>query len=221
MTITGPEQSSWTIVIPVKGLAAAKSRMSADGSRGTGVLALAFFQDTVLAARACDRVSLVVVTTSDPLVGSWATDHGCAVVSDAGHPGINAAAAHAARHFAGESGIAVVVSDLPSATPAAMGLALDLAARYPVSFLADLDGTGTTMWMTARGGLAEPAFGPSSRAAHRIAGAADLVDRHGDLPGLRAVRRDVDTATDLAQARAMGVGPHTQAATRGDSPGPT
>ncbi|CAM5495714.1 Phosphoenolpyruvate guanylyltransferase [Streptomyces alboniger] len=57
----------WTLVIPVKPLARAKSRLSdtaADGLRPG--LALAFAQDTVAAALACPAVKDVAVVTDDP-----------------------------------------------------------------------------------------------------------------------------------------------------------
>ncbi|HSX97048.1 MAG TPA: 2-phospho-L-lactate guanylyltransferase, partial [Streptomyces sp.] len=58
----------WTLVVPVKALARAKSRLSdtaADAVRPG--LALAFAQDTVAAALAATAVRGVVVVTDDPL----------------------------------------------------------------------------------------------------------------------------------------------------------
>lgn len=59
----------WTLVIPLKALTRAKSRLSdtaADGLRPG--LALAFAQDTVAAALACAAVRDVAVVTDDVLV---------------------------------------------------------------------------------------------------------------------------------------------------------
>ena len=60
----------WTLVIPLKPLARAKSRLAdtaADGLRPG--LALAFAQDTVAAALACPAVRDVAVVTDDALAG--------------------------------------------------------------------------------------------------------------------------------------------------------
>ncbi|CAM5411199.1 Phosphoenolpyruvate guanylyltransferase [Streptomyces griseoloalbus] len=63
----------WTLVIPLKPLALAKSRLSdtaADGLRPG--LALAFAQDTVAAALACLAVRDVAVVTDDArAAASW------------------------------------------------------------------------------------------------------------------------------------------------------
>lgn len=217
-------QGSWAVVLPVKGLSDAKTRL-AGSDLGTADLAFAFFQDAATAALDCPAVGMVIVTTSDPVIAGWGRDHGCVVVSDEGQAGINAAAAHAAHAAhaapatleAGDAGLAVMVSDLPAVTPSAIAAALTLAAAHPVAFLTDLEGTGTTMWMSEPAAAVRTAFGPLSRQAHRDLGAADLVAIHGDLASLRAARRDVDTVDDLEQARAFGLGAHTLAAlTAGD-----
>ncbi|MGZ0234944.1 2-phospho-L-lactate guanylyltransferase, partial [Streptomyces sp. CPS1] len=60
----------WTLVIPLKPLSRAKSRLAdtaADGVRPG--LVLAFAQDTVAAALACEAVSDVVVVTDDQRAG--------------------------------------------------------------------------------------------------------------------------------------------------------
>jgi 2-phospho-L-lactate guanylyltransferase len=51
-----------------------------------------------------------------------------------------------------------------------------------------------------------PRFGGRSRAAHRAAGAVELM-----LEGIASVRRDVDTEVDLWDALRLGVGPRTKA----------
>lgn len=63
----------WTLVVPVKALARAKSRLSdtADDGLRPG-LALAFAQDTVAAALACPAVAdVAVVTDARGPDGSW------------------------------------------------------------------------------------------------------------------------------------------------------
>ena len=202
--------SRWTVVMPVKSLSAAKSRIARGGVAGT--LALAFFHDTVDAAIASPRVACVIVATHDEVIGAAARAKGCLVVDDAEHPGINAAAAWAASHRSTAGPVAVLVSDLPCLTPEAMTAVLDAAHAAATSFLADADGSGTTMWMSATGKPVASQFGPDSASAHRAAGAVDLAAESAEPDVLSQARRDVDTEDDLAEAIRVGVGPSTSEA---------
>ncbi|NEC80360.1 2-phospho-L-lactate guanylyltransferase, partial [Streptomyces sp. SID7958] len=71
----------WTLVVPLKPLAQAKSRLSdtADDGLRPG-LALAFAQDTVAAALACPAVRGVVVVTDDVPAGRALAALGAGVV---------------------------------------------------------------------------------------------------------------------------------------------
>lgn len=201
------------MVLPVKPLSVAKSRLGPGAGHSLEPLALALFQDTATAVLACPSVGSVIVVTRDDRVAAWATDHRCRAVDDSRHPGINAAARWGAGFAAEESGIAVLVSDLPCLSAAALDAVLALGEGHDLSFLADADGTGTTMWLAAAGQPVEPRFGPQSRAAHRAAGHADLVDDAAADPALLArARRDVDTQADLAAAARLGLGSATAAA---------
>lgn len=201
-----PAPLDWTVVMPVKSLSTAKSRLS---HPHPGTLSLAFLQDALSAVRSTQSVTEVIVVTGDPEVAAVAAGCGCRTVDDAGHPGINAAAAWGAASRTGTGGIAVMVSDLPCLTPAACESALALAAGHATSFLPDVDGEGTTMWFAAPGQEVRTSFGIGSRRAHAAAGAIDLVECHPDaVAGLLPARRDVDTRDDLAHARAIGVGAH-------------
>ena len=202
---------AWSVVIPVKSLSTAKTRLDPT-ARESADLALAFFQDTVGAVRACPAVGEVLVATTDPQIVEHARSSGCIVVSDDGHPGINAAARHAAEQRVGGSGVAVIVSDLPCLTAESLSAVLAAAGGHVISFLADADGDGTTMWFSTDSGPIDPRFGVGSRAAHVAAGAADLVEIEPAL-GVDVVpaRRDVDTRVTLDQARGLGLGPHTLA----------
>ena len=198
----------WTVIIPVKPLDRAKSRL-VPGRGDSAAVAFAFFQDALAAVSASESVRATVVATSDPLVAAWARDHGAAVVDDSAADGINAAAAHAARWVGADAHVAIVVSDLPCLTPAALDAVLSLAASEDRAFVRDAAGTGTTIWTSSTGVVASR-FGPASAAAHLADGDADLVSA-GDPDGLAPARRDVDTRDDLASARALGVGPRTAA----------
>lgn len=205
-------QAPWTVVVPVKSFAVAKSRLSG-GASANAALAAAFLLDTLRAVRAAASVGEIVLATRDPEASSVGASVGAAVVDDTGHDGINAAARHAARSRAGTGGVAIVVSDLPCLTPAALDLVLGLALEHRTSFVGDLDGTGTTMWLTATGAPLRPAFGVRSRAVHLAAGDADLVALYPELlPALVPARRDVDTDAALGHARDVGLGSASVAA---------
>src|SRR5436305_60595 len=87
----------WTLVIPLKPLARAKSRLSDTASDGVRpALALAFAQDTVAAALNCPAVEGVVVVTDDALAGRELAALGARIVPDTPGSGLNAALAHGA-----------------------------------------------------------------------------------------------------------------------------
>ncbi|MFJ4469377.1 2-phospho-L-lactate guanylyltransferase [Streptomyces sp. NPDC089424] len=202
----------WTLVIPVKSLARAKSRLAdaaADALRPG--LALAFAQDTVAAALASPAVRDVAVVTDDALAGRELAALGARIVSDEPGGGLNAALAHGAaavRARCPKSPVAVLNADLPALRPTELAQVLDAATEFPRAFLADAAAIGTTLLAAAPGRELLPAFGTDSRARHRAGGAVEL-----GLAGVDSVRQDVDTADDLRAALALGVGPRTAAAT--------
>jgi 2-phospho-L-lactate guanylyltransferase len=204
---------AWTLVVPLKPLPRAKTRLAAAlGEADRARLALAFAQDTVRAALACTRVNGVVVVTDDPHAAHELSALGARIVPDAPDAGLNPALSHGAQDVRARhprAALAALNADLPALRPEELGRVLDLAGRFPRAFLPDAAGSGTTL-LTARPGRAlDPRFGPRSRARHRASGAEEL-----DLPGVPSVRQDVDTAPDLAAAAALGLGPFTAAARR-------
>ncbi|MFI9236863.1 2-phospho-L-lactate guanylyltransferase [Streptomyces sp. NPDC053079] len=205
----------WTLVVPLKPLAAAKSRLTAGAGRLPGpALALAFAQDTVRAALACERVRDVAVVTADPLAAAEVAALGARVLSEPpGDGGLNAALAHGARTVRARrphSAVATLNADLPALRPVELGRVLDSAAEFPRTFLADAAGIGTTLLAAAPGMELAPAFEGRSRARHRASGAREIL-----LADVDSVRRDVDTEDDLRAALALGVGPRTAAVATG------
>ena len=196
----------WVIIVPVKDVAVAKSRIGEPWTLHRASVALAFAQDTVSAALAAPGVAGVVVVTNDALVGRQVSALGADVVEDEPRTGHNTAILHGAfwaqEHHA-RSGVAALSGDLPALTPHDLGAALADAATYASAFVADSEGTGTTLLTAAPGRPLTPAFGPASATSHRAAGAVELTGRWPTL------RRDVDTAAQLSEARTMGVGPAT------------
>ncbi|MEV8320076.1 2-phospho-L-lactate guanylyltransferase [Streptomyces sp. NPDC059900] len=201
----------WTLVIPLKPLERAKSRLTAaTGDILRPGLALAFAQDTVAAATACPAVRSVVVVTDDGLAGRELAALGARIVRDEPAGGLNAALVHgtaAVRAARPETAVAALNADLPALRPPELARVLDDAARFPRAFLADAAGMGTTLLSAAPGTELHPAFGTRSRSRHAASGAVEL-----PLGGVDSVRQDVDTGDDLRAALALGVGPRTAAA---------
>lgn len=200
----------WTVVVPLKALARAKSRLSdtaADGLRPG--LALAFAQDTVAAVLACAAVRDAAVVTDDRLAARELAVLGARIVADEPGDGLNAALTHAeavVRQRGSGGALAALNADLPALRPAELARVLDAAAAFPRAFLPDAAGTGTTLLAAAPGRALGPAFGPDSRVRHRASGARELA-----LDAVDSARQDVDTGDDLRAALALGVGPRTAA----------
>ncbi|MER6091531.1 2-phospho-L-lactate guanylyltransferase [Streptomyces bluensis] len=201
----------WTLVVPLKPLAHAKSRLS--DTAGDAVrpgLALAFAQDTVAAALSCPAVRDVAVVTDDRLAGRELAALGARIVPDIPGAGLNAALAHGeaiVRTPRRERPVAALNADLPALRPAELARVLEAAAEFPRAFLADAAAMGTTLLAAAPGAELLPAFGTGSRSRHRASGAVELA-----LDAVDSVRQDVDTGEDLRAALALGVGPRTAAA---------
>ncbi|MEU0007489.1 2-phospho-L-lactate guanylyltransferase [Streptomyces sp. NPDC006314] len=204
----------WTLVIPLKPLTRAKSRLAdtaADGVRPG--LALAFAQDTVAAALVCTAVADVAVVTDDELAARELAALGARIVPDAPARGLNAALAHGAavvREKRPGAPVATLNADLPALRPPELARVLQAAAEFPRAFLADAAARGTTLLAAGPDRELRPAFGIDSRSRHRVSGAAELA-----LAGVDSVRQDVDTGEDLRAALALGVGPRTAAVSAG------
>lgn len=199
--------AAWGVVVPVKVLAVAKSRLASFGDARREELALAFAGDVVEACLACPSVAQVVVVTDDPRAGSALADLGARVVPDDPDAGLNPALAHGAdlvREALGDCGVATVSSDLPSLRPQDLAAALATVPALGRAFVADADARGTTLLAAGPGAALLPAYGAGSRQRHLDSGAAELA-----APA--ALRRDVDTPEDLREAVRLGVGPRTAA----------
>jgi 2-phospho-L-lactate/phosphoenolpyruvate guanylyltransferase len=194
----------WTVVIPVKGPAAAKSRLAPavpDDARAE--LARAFALDTVSAAIAAASVGRVLVVGDDPSLAD-----GAEFVREPGgsERGLLPAIRHGIAHARVEEAVpvAVLLGDLPALRPEELDAALGAAARHPLAFVRDADGTGTTLATAGAGVPFEPRFGPDSAARHAAAGFVEL--EASVAPGLT---RDVDTVDGLETVLHHGVGDHT------------
>ncbi|MFB7913111.1 2-phospho-L-lactate guanylyltransferase [Streptomyces sp. NPDC056061] len=201
---TGP----WTLVVPLKPLVRAKSRLApTTGDALRPRLALAFAEDTVAAALVCPAVRDVVVVTDDPRAGAALAALGARIVPDEPDRGLNAALAHGARTVRARrpgAALAALNADLPALRPAELARTLEFSATFPRTFVTDATGIGTTFLSAAPEVELRPLFGGRSRTRHLDSGAVEIT-----LPGIDSVRQDVDTGEDLRAALALGVGPHT------------
>ncbi|WP_242606029.1 2-phospho-L-lactate guanylyltransferase [Frankia sp. Cppng1_Ct_nod] len=220
--------AGWVVVVPIKLLAAAKSRLAHPDRTA---LALAMAQDTVAAASGIDRdvVAAVIVVTNDDeartrmvhlrgvdqstegTCGDRDTHPHVIVVPDVPDAGLNAALAHGAAvavHRWPGTGVAALSADLAALRPSELQAALLAAPSRGRALVSDATGTGTVLLAAAPGTPLRPQFGPASRAAHVGSGARDLTAQLGE--SVRGLRRDVDTLDDLREAVSLGVGPRTR-----------
>ena len=209
MRAAGAGPTEWVVVIPVKRLDRAKTRLSTRPAPQRGALALAFALDTVRAALACPRVSAVLVVTDDDEVRASTVALGARSALDAPDAGLPAAVVHdadVARARSDKVWVAALVADLPALRTDELDRALDAAEAVGRGFVADAAGIGTTLLTAAPGHDLGPRFGARSRAAHAASGAVELQPL--DVAGLR---RDVDSEVDLWDAARLGLGAATAA----------
>jgi 2-phospho-L-lactate guanylyltransferase len=205
--------ADWVVVVPVKTLARAKTRLAELPGSQRAELALAMALDAIGSVLHAGIAGVVVVTSDTDVDSALSARHGgrVLVVKDTPGGGLNQAARSgiaAATRWKPAHGIAVLTADLPALR--AHELAAVLAGVQPseVIAVADTECTGTTLLASRLPLLVEPSFGVGSFARHRAAGARGITTEAG-----AGLRRDVDRLVDLDDARALGVGPNTAALT--------
>jgi len=238
-----PPATTVAAVLAVKNLHRAKSRLAAtlstasegDDPTTRGSLVLAMFLDTVAALRGAGVTRIVVVSPDVEVLATARRSgiHGLpeTPVGSSTTSGLNGAFGYGARWahetWPESTDLLFVQADLPAATSGSLIEVLRETPKHRSGFVTDRDGTGTVLLHgsllhgSPLHGSADPQgstvpdwtprFGPDSAAAHRAAGAVELD------PGRRRwadLRTDVDTATDLAAARELGLGAHTVEALR-------
>lgn len=224
-TERGTPGEGWTLVVPVKSLDRAKTRLARvlePSDRRALVLAMA--ADVIDACLAAPDVARVRVVSSDPEVARLAhgrasrdgPPHVCEpwqpvleIVSEPaavdGVDPLNAALSAALSGVTGPAG--VVAADLPELRSGHLGAVLATAARHAHSVVPDHHGVGTTMaFWTGPARDRVPRFGTGSASRHLGEGGAVPLD---DLDPSGAVGRDVDTPADLDALTGRPVGPAT------------
>ncbi len=203
------EGSRWAVVIPVKPASLGKSRLSVAGVDRIA-LARAIALDTIAAAAACPAVAQVFVVTDDGgLVALASGITGLRFIAESQTPGgprgIDAAVALGAEAAGERMPRAALLGDLPALRPADLTDALAAAASVDRGVVSDGESVGSTL-VTARAGVAwASAFGVDSFARHLALGCVAL-----GIPDASTLRRDVDTAEQLAAAEALGLGARTR-----------
>ena len=185
------QHSQWTVVIPVKGTPAAKSRLG-----GSAQLADALALDTVEAA--LGAAAVIVVTPLDNAAAFEVL--GARVVPDAGG-GLSGAVATGIQ-AAADGPVAVLLGDLPALQSSELSAALAAASTRERSFVPDSEGSGTTLISSTTDHA--PAFGAGSAQRHRDNGYVEL-----DVAADSGLRSDVDTPEQLARLEGR-LGPRTR-----------
>ncbi len=233
-----PTDATWNVIIPIKRLDVAKSRLILGAAGQRRRLALAFAQDVMLVVVRVSSVRNLIVVTADDEVAEVAAAAGAHVVSEgklenqrdpdtadgdaageyaaSGFSALRARALNVAIRLGGAyatklnpaNRIAVLAADLPTLRVAELEAGLRGAADHPRAFTSDAAGLGTNLLTAAVGTHLNPMFGANSAMRHRESGAVDL-SAHSGL----GLRLDVDTAVQLNDAILRGVGPLTALAT--------
>jgi 2-phospho-L-lactate guanylyltransferase len=185
-------------VVPVKRLAAGKSRLAAAlGREAARSLALAMLADVLAAIRASGRVDRIVVATPDPEVGEAARALG-AEARVAEDPGLNAALDATAAALADPGGaLLVVLGDVAGASGRDLARLFDALGDPPGpgAVLAPARDGGTAALLRRPPGAIPSRFGADSAKAHREAAEqAGVPFRELPLPSLAI---DLDRADDL------------------------
>ncbi|RLV51151.1 2-phospho-L-lactate guanylyltransferase [Nocardioides mangrovicus] len=196
-----PSAKRWDVLVPVKPLDRAKSRLL---GLPRETLMRAFALDTLAACSASSAVHATYVVTHDEDLAAIA---GCERLPDLGEGDLNRALLRAREQLPHDASIACLLGDLPCLRERELTAALE-AVEGPGAVVADAAGTGSTLLAVPAAAGFTPRFGADSFAAHVEAGYAPSTLE------VRSLRRDVDTADDLREAIALGVGPRTAEALR-------
>lgn len=201
----GSGSTGFAVIVPVKPLAVAKSRLADVSGVQRRDLARSFALDTITAVLGTAMVDRVLVATDDATFSRDLVALGCESMPDGDSSDLNAAllqaVAEARRRWPRLQPVALL-ADLPALRPPDLAAALVSTPWGAAAFVADSVGTGTTLYTAPYDDFA-PRFGAGSCAAHRASGAVEIPGR------LDSLRCDVDDLDDLRAALRLGVGANT------------
>lgn len=199
------------VLIPVKPLASAKTRLAGVLSAAERQALVLHMLDDVLAALAdAPGIAGIALVSADPAVARIAAERGLRLLPEAA-PGLNGALAGALAALAAE-GVArllVLPADIPLIDAAAVQrLAAAQDAAPALTLVAARADGGTNALLLAPPDLLAPAFGPGSCARHaRAAAALGVTPVLLDLP---QVALDIDRPEDLARLALHAGAPRTR-----------
>ncbi len=190
-----------SVIIPVKHLASAKTRLSpALTAQNRAGLVLAMLEDVLRAAGGTGGHAVRVVS-GDTRVLDVARRFGAGTVHEDRPGGYNAAVRLGLAEVASAGAVAILPGDVPAASARELERLFAPSPTDPcVRLVPAHDRRGTNGLFMTSADLLRPAFGPGSFAAHRAAAAkAGLHTQVLDLSGLA---RDIDEPADLAAFQA-------------------
>lgn len=182
-------------VVPVKALAASKSRLAGGDRSRIEQLSLAMMGDVLEALLGVSRLARVVVVTPDHAVARAAESVGAEALlrEDPGlNPAIEAAAAEVAP--GPEDGVLVVLGDVAAASSADLSHLVGAVETPGVALAPSRDG-GTSALLRVPRDVIPACFGADSARRHREAAAEAGVPCR-ELP-LASLAIDVDVAADV------------------------
>ncbi len=201
----------FAIVIPVKRLVQAKSRLSGFlGADARAALVLAMFEDVMQAATSAPGVADVIVVSDDRHIRVRARRCHAHVVGDTDMDGINGAVVQGATAALarGCDAIAIAPADVPQIASEHFARARRVLESAPVVLQRARRDGGTNLLALSPPDFLQPAFGQASFARHRALARARGVEpvELDDALGL-----DIDTPEDCHEFLRLGTTTRTQA----------
>ncbi len=202
MNSAGNPNDQWDVFLPLKQFAAGKSRLSSIPDD---------FRVSLIKAMAIDLIEVLLRIPQITTITIVGVDH-TQLTSAANSrlksfPILEPIDINSDLQLAmGESKrIAIFLPDLPSVKVVEISQALALASTNRTSFIADQNSIGSTAFFSTVGKVATH-FGINSAAAHRSAGAIELID-----PQFKGIKADCDDWSDLLAIAANDLGHATRA----------
>ena len=205
--------ATW-VLIPVKPLAAAKTRLAevlAPAERRA--LVLAMLDDVLDALAGVSGLAGVALVGGDAELARHVGGRGLRLLAEP-EPGLNAAlrAASAELAAAGAGRLLILPADIPALDRAAVEALLAVGGEPAVALVAASADGGTNALLLAPPGLLDPAFGPGSCTRYGQAAAAiGVAPRLLELP---QVALDIDRPADLLALESLAGAPRTRALLR-------
>jgi 2-phospho-L-lactate guanylyltransferase len=194
-------ETVWAVV-PVKGLARAKTRLAHVLSPSARrELVLTMFEEVLDILRGTQGIGPLLVVTADAKIAALGERKGAMILREGRACGLNAALRRGARHARrqGAKRVLFIPADVPLATPAEIGRIVSAPRRggrdSAIIVPARLGG-GTNALMLSPPDALSPSFGEQSFARHcRQAAERGLETK---VMRLRGLSRDIDEPADLA-----------------------